>query len=305
MKQKTKNLKVLILCGIPGAGKSTWANNYVLNNPGWVILNRDSYRKMLKNQWLVEPKIEDLITETFCDAILSALRYKQNVIIDNTNLKSKYIMPIVDLVKEYADVEYQIFDVSVEKAIERDNAREKKVGETVIKKMYKDYSNLLETFDFNRISKTPKIYKSDAGWKKELSNIAVFDIDGTLSHMNGKRGPFEWDRVDRDDVDPYLVRMVKIHKSYGDTIVILSGRDGSCEELTKEWLTFYGIDHDLVLMRNPGDFRKDSVVKREIYQESLIGKYNIVAIYDDRQQVVDELRENLGLKVFQVEPHKF
>jgi hypothetical protein len=123
--------------------------------------------------------------------------------------------------------------------------------------------------------------------------------------MNGKRGPFEWDRVDVDIADPHLSRMVKVHKAYGDTIILLSGRDGSSEALTREWLEFYGIHCDFLWMRNPGDFRKDSIVKKEIYEAHVIDKYNIVAIYDDRQQVVDMIREDLGLKVFQVEPGKF
>ena len=58
-------------------------------------------------------------------------------------------------------------------------------------------------------------------------------------------------------------------------------------------------------MRKEQDFRKDSIVKKEIYHEHVIGKFNTVAIYDDRQQVVDMIRNELGLKVFQVESNNF
>lgn len=302
---KKDNLKVKFLIGIPAAGKSTWAKEFVRNNPNWTRINRDDYRFMTKNSPICEPKIEDMITEMFADATLTALRFKQNVIIDNTNLKSEYILPLVKLVEEYADVEYQIFDCSVDKAIERDEAREKRVGPEVIKKMYKNYVNLLETFDFKGRKKKDRIFKTDAGWDKKLPNAAIFDIDGTLAHMNGRRGPFDWEKVDVDALDPYVARMVKIHKSYGDTIIILSGRDGSCEALTKEWLDFYEIPYDFVFMRKPNDFRKDSVIKKEIYKGKVIGRFNIVAIYDDREQVVEMIRNELGLKVFQVEPGRF
>ena len=107
----TKNLRVLILVGIPASSKSTWATNYIKNNPGYVILSRDSYRKMLKDEWVVEPRIEDLITKMFHNDLLIALTSKQNVIVDNTNLRACYITPIIDIVKELADVEYQIFDI--------------------------------------------------------------------------------------------------------------------------------------------------------------------------------------------------
>jgi hypothetical protein len=98
--------------------------------------------------------------------------------------------------------------------------------------------------------------------------------------------------------------MVGLHADACDTIIIVSGRDDTSMDLTKEWLDFYKISYDVILMRKAGDFRKDNIVKREIYNEHIIGKYNIAAIYDDRQQVVDELR-NMGLKVFQVEPGLF
>lgn len=302
---KKDGLKVKFLVGIPAAGKTTWAKEYVRNNSNWTRINRDDFRFMVKDSPICEPKIEDMITEMVGDAILTALRYKQNVIVDNTNLKSRYILPLVKLVSEVADVEYQIFDISIDKAIERDELRDKKVGEAIIKKMYKDYRNLLETFNFTTVSKKPKVYPSDPGWDKKLENAAIFDIDGTLAHMNGRRGPFDWNKVDVDIADPFVVRMVKLHKSYGDKIIILSGRDEVSKDLTEEWLKFYEIDYDFIFMRKKDDYRKDSVVKKEIYENDVIGKYNIVAIYDDRQQVVDMIREDLGLKVFQVEPHKF
>ena len=303
MEKKVKNLRVLLLVGIPGSGKSTWANHFVLNNPGWVILNRDSYRKMLKNQYVVEPKMEDLITEMFGSAVISALRFKQNVIIDNTNLKSKYILPIIDMVKEYADVEYQIFDCSVDKAIERDNTREKKVGSEVIKKMYKDYINLLETFNFNKVSKKDRIYIEPI-FDPNLPDAYIFDIDGTLAHMSNKRGPFEWHNVDKDDLDIVVARQFNLHMKNGDTILVVSGRDEEARKKTEEWLDFYGLKYNKLLMRPKGDFRKDSIIKEEIYENEIFGKYNVIAIYDDRDQVVSKWR-SLGLKVFQVAPGAF
>lgn len=40
-------------------------------------------------------------------------------------------------------------------------------------------------------------------------------------------------------------------------------------------------------MRKTGDSRKDFLIKKEIYENELKDKYNILAIFDDRQQVVD------------------
>jgi adenylate kinase family enzyme len=36
-----RNKTAIITIGIPGAGKSTWANNYVKENTSYVRINRD------------------------------------------------------------------------------------------------------------------------------------------------------------------------------------------------------------------------------------------------------------------------
>ena len=303
--KKDNNLKVKFLIGIQGSGKSTWANNFVRNNTNWVILNRDTFRKMLTSMWICEPNIEEMISKMINDALITCLKFKQNVIVDNTNLKDEFITPLVDLVSAYADVEFQIFDLSVDKAIERDSARDKQVGVVRIKKMFNQYKILLENFNFTHRKKKSRVFSYESGWDKNLQNAAIFDIDGTLAHMNGRRGPFDWEKVDVDSLDPHLARMVKLHKAYGDIIILLSGRDDTSENLTKQWLDFYEVPYDIILMRKAEDFRKDAIVKKEIYENHVIGKYNIVAIYDDRTQVVEALRNELGLKVFQVEAHDF
>ena len=52
-------------------------------------------------------------------------------------------------------------------------------------------------------------------------------------------------------------------------------------------------------MRTAGDTRKDAVVKAELYEEHVEGRYNVVAVIDDRKRVVD-LRRSLGLTCLQV-----
>jgi predicted kinase len=118
-----KKLKVLILIGVPASGKSTWSLDFVRTNPDWVRVSRDDFRFMLKNQPVCEPRIELLINTIQDSVILDALAKGLNVIIDNTNLKKKYIEHFAKLVEPYASVEFQIFDISLEKALERDAAR--------------------------------------------------------------------------------------------------------------------------------------------------------------------------------------
>ena len=57
---KKKELQVLILIGLPGSGKSTWAKQQILKKKElgeeWVRINRDDHRMMLKNQFVCENK---------------------------------------------------------------------------------------------------------------------------------------------------------------------------------------------------------------------------------------------------------
>ncbi len=297
MSSKKENLKVTFLIGIPGSGKSTWAKNHVKYNENTTRVNRDDMREMLKTQQVCEPKIEDLVTDVLNETILKALLKKQNVIIDNTNLKARYMNDIIKIVETHADVEFRIFDMPVEVCIERDAARDKKVGEAVIKKMYKDYLNLLDTFDFKtrfKLGERPSVVPN---FKSELPDAVIFDIDGNLTcSMNG-RSPFEWHKVDRDSPNHIVIEQVAFHKSKGRRIIVCSGRDACCRALTIEWLNFYGIEFDELHMRPENDYRKDSLIKKEIYLTNIKDKYNVLCVYDDRIQVVMEWHK-LGLFVF-------
>ena len=52
-------------------------------------------------------------------------------------------------------------------------------------------------------------------------------------------------------------------------------------------------------MRPEGDSRKDSIIKREIFDAEVRDRWRITGVFDDRQQVVRMWRQ-LGLTVFQV-----
>ena len=300
---KDKNLKVKILIGGPASGKSIWASEFALRNEKWIRVNRDDLRMMLKTQNVCDPKVESLINDIQDEIILNSLAKNLNVIVDNTNLKQSRIKQIVKLVEHKADIEFQVFDISLDKAIERDSKREKKVGENSIRDMFKTYKILVDSFDTSLIKKKTKIYKNPIK-DKNKEDVILCDIDGTLAHMNGKRGPFDWQKVDRDDVDEIVADRLRKHKELGEKVIIVSGREDTCMDLTKEWLEFYNIPYDDIFMRKKDDFRKDSIIKKEIFENEINPKYNVLFVYDDRNQVVKTWRE-LGVKVFQVEEGNF
>lgn len=294
-----KNLKTIILIGPPGSGKSFWAHNYLAKNPRTVIVNRDSFRFMLRNTPVVEAKIESLINILQEQTILNALDAKLDVIVDNTNLKARYINDIIELVRYKADVEYVVLDVSLKKCLERDAQREKTVGEDVVRRMYKDYEILKDSFVFQPVKRKHKIH--DYSNKSGLPEIVVFDIDATLAHSNGKRNPYDWENVLVDDEDDVVVSIYRMHMAHHDRIWLLTGRDGVAKEQTEEWFRRRSLVYERLLMKGVNDKRRDTVVKRELYEREIAGKYFVRLIYEDRPRIVEMWRK-MGLKVFHVEP---
>lgn len=297
MAQK-KNQIVKILIGIPAAGKSTWSKEFVRKNPDYVRINRDDFRYMLKDQGFCEPKIEDMITQLVLNTIDVALDRRLNILLDATHVKSRYIEDMIKYVEYRADVEFMVFDISFEKAVERDSLRERPVGEEVIKKMFEDYTILMDSFALQNQSKKTYVYK-EPEFDPALPKAVMIDLDGTLFHANGKRGYFDWHKVDRDDLDQVVYETYLCYKAAGYTIIICTGRSEESREGTELSLRTYGVEYDLLLMRKKDDFRKDIVVKRELWLENVKGKYSVRAVLEDRQPVVDMWRAN-GLKVFQV-----
>lgn len=295
-----KELKILIGCS--AFGKSTWAKEFVAKNDKWCIVSRDDYRYAWQNKGSVDPKLESIITEKVVDSIETLINNGYNVIYDATNLKASYIVKITDVVKHTAKVTYQIFDIPVELAIERDSKRERKVGRDVIEKQYKDYLVLLDSFDFKPILPIPHRYvRPTFEFNKRMAIIV--DIDGTLAHTSGNRGWYEYDKVHLDDVD-IVVGGIVTRFSVDTAILIVSGREDNCKDITIEWLKANNIPFEQIFMRKTGDQRKDSIVKEEIFWEHIYPKYNVLGVFDDRNQVVKMWR-NLGIKTFQVEYGNF
>ena len=181
----------------------------------------------------------------------------------------------------------KVFNTSVEECIERDSERTVgKVGKKVILQMANKYG--LETI-------YPE-YRHQAG----LPSAIICDLDGTLAQNKTGRGFYEWSKVGEDDIDETIRRILHQNMADGVRIIIMSGRDGICRPETVQWLIENNIEYEELLMRGVRDQRKDSVVKKELFENCVRDKYNVLFTLDDRDQVVDMWRKELGIKCLQV-----
>ena len=297
-----EKLKLVILSGIPCSGKSTWAKQFVKGKTDWVIVNRDSFRLGRGDYWI--PSQESYISKLEEFAIEGAFRVGLNVISDNTNLNPKTISKLKEIAEIYgAEVEEKFFHVSLKEAISRDLERGQKGGISVGKKVIEDfyYKYIRDKKDTMYVDR-PYLDVLD---NPKLPFCIICDIDGTIANMQG-RSPYDYSKVLSDKPDTHIINIVETLVSNIDNcqLILVSGRPDSCRDATLEWLDKHiNVDYNLH-MRKTGDSRKDSIIKEEIYNEYIKDKYNVIAVFDDRNQTVAKWRE-VGLLTFQVADGNF
>ena len=285
--------------GIQGSGKTTWAKEFCEGNKDWVRVSRDDIRHMRGQYWI--PKDEKMISAMETSLILTALSAGKKVVVDAMNLNHERdikgrVASLEEEISRNAEekIEFKLMhtvksfkDVSLEKCIARDKARANSIGEKVIRRTWEKY-----------LGPEPVVYEESI----RSPVCQIYDIDGTLANRTD-RGPFDWSRVIEDMPNQPIVDMLRLN-SHSRNIFIFSGRDSVCREATVKWLSNYGmregVEYQALIMRPQGDTRKDSTVKREMFEEHIRGQYLCEFVVDDRDQVVDIWRKELGLTCLQV-----
>lgn len=271
-----------MLKGLPSSGKSTEAFRLV-KEEGFKRVNKDDLRAMIDgSKWSKEN--EKQIIESRDLLIIQYLDAGFNVVVDDTNFSQIHTEALIDIAENCdAEFEEKFIDTPVYECIERDAKRgDKSVGSKVILGMYFKY------------------LRKDAEWKENRQNAFIFDIDGTLAHMVD-RSPYDYTKVGTDVVNHNVAMILRcLRGNTGLPIIIMSGRKAECEQETVKWLQENNIPFDHLIMRETEDNRKDAIIKKELYHKYVEPFYNIIGVFDDRNQVVDMWR-GLGLTCAQVD----
>jgi predicted kinase len=293
-----KTPKLTILIGCPASGKSTYAEWIVKSEPKTFRISRDEIR-FSQFQEAMEPEAEKMISKMVYEQVKALLSSGWNVVLDSCNTKMEYIKSNIGDYQELANIEFKLFDLPLEELYERNAKRERNVPKKVIDSMYHQLQSLKNNFDFQPVKRIKRKDLEYAEQDAQLPKALICDLDGTLALMNG-RNPFDAANCDKDLLNEPVANVLRNYKDLGFSIILLSGREEKHREPTLRFLEQHKIGYDQLLMRETGDSRKDSIIKREIFDAEIGGKYQIEFILDDRNQVVDMWRNDLKLPCFQV-----
>ena len=133
-----------------------------------------------------------------------------------------------------------------------------------------------------------------------MRNAIICDIDGTLcdasdriKYVQNKPKNYQkfYDEAIHSKANDWCKLILSgLPKSV--EIILLTGRPyDNAEDLTT-WLVMWGVRWNKIFMRNDGDYRQDAIIKQEIFDKEIKGKYKVLFCLDDRQQVVDMWRSN-------------
>lgn len=298
--------------GIPGSGKTTNARAWVAAEPTKrARINRDDFRSMLFGGWTGEHAHEEAVTAAQHAGVNALLRRGLDVVVDDTNLRAQHARAFRTLA-DTAGAGFDVWDltgVPLDVCLERNMLRFDTpafVPPEVVIDMWTKFVKPLKGQPMTLPDEPAEAQRSGPYVAPEgAPEVVLVDIDGTLADMGkclpGRRGPYDWARVGEDIPIEPIVELVRMLRDSGASIVFLSGRDSSCWKETWLWLEEHvgARPNEDLHMRPAGDMRKDSVVKRELFEEHIAGKYAVKWVIDDRRQVVDMWRA-MGLTVLAV-----
>lgn len=144
--------------------------------------------------------------------------------------------------------------------------------------------------------------------EERKSAAYLFDIDGTLAHRVN-RSPYDEYSAINDNFDLAVGTTMCALLDCGFKVILLTGRKERGRETLLNWLSSKLDSHhysklSVILMRQDSDNRPDEIVKKEMYQLEIQHKFNVIAVFDDRDKVVNMWR-SIGIKCFQVSPGHF
>jgi len=288
---------IVATIGCSCSGKSTWASNENNNISGFTdYISSDSIRKELFGDENNQSNGK-LVFDTLYSRVVKSLQLDKTPIVDATHYNPKNRIGLESVAKQNdALIEWHYFPVSLNEACERNSNRERKAPEDIIKRQWLG----LTLPEGNKVVWHGETNKVSLG---SYEKFIICDLDGTIANRVTDRSPYDGDRVFEDEANQALLVVLGKMDSPQYKIIFFSAREdvGICRDETIRFLEVKcGIENPHLILRDTKDHRKDSLVKYEMFMKNITDKENVLLWFDDRDQVVEMVRNRLGVPCFQV-----
>lgn len=297
-------MKLVMLVGPPGSGKTTWCKNHP-------HINRVSQDDQNKKGHM----------DLFNDCLING----HDIIVDRMNFDKKQRERYLKPAKEAGyETEIIVLHVPRQTCYERIMARKdhptinglhtfENVTTEVTALKIKQANSALDTFftKYERVEDSEADKVTRLGWVdySDCEGSAIWcDIDNTLSDASHREhfvtnGNKNWkaffDTMGMDELNYDIANILETYSLRDYKIVICSGRPDSHKNITESWLLNKAISYDHLFMRNRSDYRRDDVVKEIFLEFEVKTRYLLLFALDDRDQVVKILRKH-GVRTLQV-----
>lgn len=147
-----------------------------------------------------------------------------------------------------------------------------------------------------------------------MRKAIIVDVDGTIADLTHRLHFVKRPNKDRDyksffatmNKDKPKQNVINIIDALSTThkVIYVTGRPEPCRRTTLNWFKKHAwilcMKSEDLFMRPDGDFTPDAELKAKIYEEKIKGRFDVVAVFEDRQSVCDMWRSK-GLTCFQVD----
>jgi tRNA uridine 5-carbamoylmethylation protein Kti12 len=134
----SKLIKIKILSGIPGCGKSTWARSFIAQNPDTKRINRDDLRMMFDDSRFTDGN-ESFVNKAKLSLVKTGIDFDKDMVIDDTHCYNDYLIWFINEIRTYAKslnkpifIELVDFDIDADICVDINSRRDNKVDKNAI-----------------------------------------------------------------------------------------------------------------------------------------------------------------------------
>lgn len=144
--------KAFVMCGAPGAGKSTYVAQLLKEYPDALVVCGDNIREELYGDASIQGYYPDIQAR-----MVEMIREGQGrvVIMDGTHFLAPYRRAAAEILRDfgYTDIELVVVDKPLEVCLSQNASRDRKVPEEVITSMHNSLSASLSNVENEKFSK--------------------------------------------------------------------------------------------------------------------------------------------------------